>query len=562
MNTDIAALLLLGGGIALALSGIFRRDGRPRTLQALAGLLIAGGVLRLYHAAAPSLWLDEFGTYWAVHTANYAETIRRVWASVPQTTAYYSIVYAVTHTFGFSEGALRGPSVVAGLLALPAMFLFARLALGRTRPALLAALLLALTFYHMAHSVDARPYALAYLLAIGSAAAWYRLVRTGSWGAGLLFAAAAAGTIYVHWLSGLYVASQVVVGLGLLVWQRRSRGEIVRFLGFALLAALLLAPAAPKLIHDLAHASRHDWMRTQPPEALLRTLAESIADPLPACTFLLALIAHGVARLRGSGAAEATTDDRFAMVALGALFFSPIVFAGVVYVTTGEFFFVPRYLYFLSIASLPLSALLIDLMGNRRVRLTLALLTVVPCVLLMQVRPLAVYGTFKDYNVDDRWRDALSELDHTYQPGDLLLFRAGHIDEDYAAVTGDADANEFILNPISGLYNRVAYAPVVSLTKDWDPRLFSSRMDEVRQAVVRAWSEDRRVFILGADGIRRGRYYFDHLLDFLGEPNMPPFERLDVKSWGRIKMLVLRPTGRATAGPRAVSLSPGVPAAN
>src|SRR5262249_28625371 len=156
-------------------------------------------------------------------------------------------------------------------------------------------------------------------------------------------------------------------------------------------------------------------------DALMRTLAESIGDPLPFFAFLAALIAHGVARLRGSGAVESTQEDKFAMTALGALFFSPILFAAFVYVTTGEFFFVPRYLYFLSIASLPLSALLLELMGRRRVRLGLTLLTVVPCVLIMQVRPLIAYGTFKDYNVDDRWRDGVAELDKVYQPGDLLL---------------------------------------------------------------------------------------------------------------------------------------------
>ena len=39
-------------------------------------------MLRLYHASLPSLWLDEFGTYWAVHTGSFADFMRRVWASV------------------------------------------------------------------------------------------------------------------------------------------------------------------------------------------------------------------------------------------------------------------------------------------------------------------------------------------------------------------------------------------------------------------------------------------------------------------------------------------------
>src|SRR5215831_1111989 len=542
MNFDWLALLLLGGGLALSLSAIFRRGDRPRTMLALIGLLVVGGVLRLYHASMPSLWLDEFGTYWAVHTVSFSDFLRRVWASVPQTPAYYALVYAVTHLFGYSEATLRAPSVVAGVLSLPALFWFARSAFGgRTRPALVAALLLSTTFFHMALSLDARPYALAYLVAIGSAAAWFRLVRTGSWVAGLLFAAAAAATVYVHWLSGLYVASQVVVGLGLLLWQRRSRAEILRFVGFAALCGLLLLPALPKLLHDLAHAPRHDWMRQQSTDALLGTLAEAVFDLVPTGALLYALVAHAVARIRGAGATEATARDRFALVALGALFLAPLGFAAVVYLATGEFFFVPRYLYFLTIASLPLAALLIELLGRRGVRFGITVVAIVPCVLVLQVRSLALYGTFKDYHADDQWRDGLAELDRTYKPGDLLLFRAGHIDEDYAAATGDPDANEFVRNPISGFYNRKNYTPVVSLTKDWDPQHFQNRMEEVRQAVEQAWRQDRRVVVAGVDSIIRGRYYFDHLMDSLQQPDVPPFERIELQSWGKIKLIVLAP---------------------
>src|SRR5262249_43691096 len=193
----------------------------------------------------------------------------------------------------------------------------------------------------------------------------------------------------------------------------------------------LLLPAVPKLLHDLAHAPRHDWMRQQSPDALFGAFAEAVWDPLPTAALLFALIAHAVARIRGAGAVEATSDDRFALVALGALFLAPLAFAGVVYISTGEFFFVPRYLYFLTIASLPLAALLIELLGRRRVRFGITLGAILPCVLLLQLRSLALYGTFKDYHADDRWRDALTDLDKTYRPGDLLLFRAGHIDEDY-----------------------------------------------------------------------------------------------------------------------------------
>src|SRR5262245_13233264 len=126
MTFDFTVIVLLAGGIILALLAIYGRESRPSVGRALAGIMIAGAVLRIYHAATPSLWLDEFGTFWAVHTTSFADSLRRVWASVPQTPAYYAIVWAVTHVFGYSEASLRAPSIVAGLGALPLFYLFVK----------------------------------------------------------------------------------------------------------------------------------------------------------------------------------------------------------------------------------------------------------------------------------------------------------------------------------------------------------------------------------------------------------------------------------------------------
>jgi hypothetical protein len=81
-------------------------------------------------------------------------------------------------------------------------------------------------------------------------------------------------------------------------------------------------------------------------------------------------------------------------------------------------------------------------------------------------------------------------------------------------------------------------------------------MDDVRRAVDQAWQNDHRVLIAGVDSIIRGRYYFDHLIDFLRQGGMPPFERVATTTWGKIRLVVLRPAGRPPAGTSAFSWSP------
>ena len=443
-----------------------------------------------------------------VRTDAFAELAERVYTCVPTTMIYYAVVYAVTQRFGYSEATLRAPSVIAGLLAIPAMYGLLRLLLpDRRRAAVLGALLLSATFYHMVYSVDARPYALAHLVALGATAAFVQLLRNGTPLAGAAYATLSAAAIYIHWLSGIYVTAQALVMSYFLLRARAPLSAWLRRMVYFALAGVLLIPVLPKLRHDLGLMTHLDWMRTQRPADLVRTAVEALCDPVPIGALLFGLAGTRIASRHHSIALS--PEEREVRRIIGALYVTPIVLALVLYIGVGKFFFVPRHMYYLSIPSLALSSLLIERLPTPRYQRSVALMVLLPSVFTLQIRSLFLHDTFKAYNVEDRWRDALSRLEQVYRPSDLLLLRSGFIEEDFVAEAPDSPSRAFMHSPLAGLYNQTSFAPVLHLTKTWDEARFERHFRDLERHVLATSAAGHRVILFGVDASIAGQSYFE-----------------------------------------------------
>ncbi|MFZ5433964.1 MAG: glycosyltransferase family 39 protein [Calditrichota bacterium] len=139
----------------------------------LAILLLAAG-LRIFDLGSESLWLDEgftarraHGTFMALLSEMRHET---------QGIAYYCAEWLWCRGFGTSEFSLRFLSVIFGILAVGAVYQFARLVFDRNA-ALLSALLLAVNPFAIFYSQDARPYSLFLAATAFSLAALLRLLK-------------------------------------------------------------------------------------------------------------------------------------------------------------------------------------------------------------------------------------------------------------------------------------------------------------------------------------------------------------------------------------------------
>ena len=151
--------------------------------------------------------------------------------------------------FGEAPWSIRSPAVLFGTAAVPATYLVARLVATR-REALLASLLLAVSYHHVWFSQNARGYTLIGFLALLSTWALVRMLDEGSWPMALQYAVLAALAAYTHLTMVFVAVGHAAVALVTIVSREPGRRRIrwqVPAAAFALAAVLTIVFYAPML---------------------------------------------------------------------------------------------------------------------------------------------------------------------------------------------------------------------------------------------------------------------------------------------------------------------------
>ncbi len=236
-----AALLvpLLASALAALVLGVLEWRSSPRLTARqwlwLMPVLILGGVLRFAWADARTPWEDEGLT--AIRTAGARASavtaqvragvglveLRRYARPAPGTLGWF-LLHPSHHTadvhpplyfvlarlwlemVGAGIHALRLFSGLLGLLAIPAAGWLALEASGSSRPAWLAAFLLAVAPLQVVYSQEARMYSLLVLMTLASTAALVRFLKLGGWRRAALYGALVGLGCQTHGLFALLVA--------------------------------------------------------------------------------------------------------------------------------------------------------------------------------------------------------------------------------------------------------------------------------------------------------------------------------------------------------------------
>ena len=172
-------------------------------------ILALGLALRLI-SLNQSLWLDEAILANAVSQFSLPDLITKFMPTDFNPPLFYLLEWFWGRLFGFSEIALRLPSVIFGLVT---VYLVYRLG-GK-----LPALLLAVSGLHIYYSQEARMYSLAALAVVGS----FYFIKQKRWG---LYLLATLAAIYSHYLTVLILPAhrktplwtKLVMAMGFLLW--------------------------------------------------------------------------------------------------------------------------------------------------------------------------------------------------------------------------------------------------------------------------------------------------------------------------------------------------------
>lgn len=449
-----------------------RTEQRARSSAAqyatLGAICLIGFVLRSWNIDREALWGDEALTLIIAHWP--IETLFT--APADPTPGLYYVLHKVLIGDAASVAAVRSISLVAGALTIPATYALAR---ACRAPALLAALLVALSFPLIDYSQEARAYALLILLVTSSAAAFVAWTRTNRIRFLFMYATTATLAFYTHLVSVFWIAPSAAA-LGALGWRTSGRYPIVATL---LLMELVSFPEINRL--RAYNADTIWWLEAASPKLAFNTVGYAylplgLTDGgLHSTSSLIAiLVVFTILAWRGSRHWSKLRDwahgNRGASMALFTLSVAPI---GIWLFS----FFKPIFIARTILLGVPawLTGLALLLWLER------------PAVRLGAVGlfalALAVTGTVR---VKDDWRTAATFVARRVKPGDVVIVCASWQAPAFRhAFVGRVAAPLFVVK--DGRW--IELEPAIGSFDHWPLRYFAAfELDRRRQV---SWQEIR-----------------------------------------------------------------------
>lgn len=263
----------------------------------MAVLTLAAFAVRLVNLGGKSLWLDEIVSSQAVRFHSYGQLISWVRADVDQTPLFATVTWLL-RGFGDGEVALRMPSVVAGALTVPAIFLLGQRALGM-RIGLIAALLFAISPFTIWYAQEARPYALLMLLTTVQFLCADRVEHGGLRRDWVLLSLFTILALYTHFLAvATTIAAYAYVGAGSASDWLHRRFKAIQLWRAVASGSLVVAAYLPWLHPLLALLKSQDkgFARYGGPHVVTIAQLGSLVDGLGLnAAWLLLLVVGGVA---------------------------------------------------------------------------------------------------------------------------------------------------------------------------------------------------------------------------------------------------------------------------
>jgi 4-amino-4-deoxy-L-arabinose transferase-like glycosyltransferase len=226
---------------------------RTAEIVAVCLLVLLSAAVRIHHLDYDPLWIDELIT--AQHSSgSFGDVLNSLRHSRPAKMPLDFLVRSAALRVRHSEAALRAPSVVFGVLAVVALYFFARALFGNRPLAFLIALVLCINPTAVHYSQEARFYGWTIWMAIAIADVFWRLAEKPAWTTALwLFAAVSVGLLVNYLLATVvlaagiwYVGQLVVRSLRNRDWRTVGREIALAAIPVAAAVALLVVYLLPQ----------------------------------------------------------------------------------------------------------------------------------------------------------------------------------------------------------------------------------------------------------------------------------------------------------------------------
>jgi mannosyltransferase len=382
----------------------------------LSAIMVLGGFLRVYRIGSEGLWLDEAFSVWMARQP--VGQMLNWLVHIDQHPPLYYLLLHFWMALGDDPATVRALSALASTLTIPTVYLLGR-RLADEKVGLLAALILAVSPFHVRFAQEARMYA---LLTLNASLALYALMHlltdshtaAAPW-AWLGYVVLTAATLLTHNTAVFFLAATnlLVLVLSLIRPPITNHGFLRNWLLAQLGVLLLWGPWLPAFVTQSVGVYRDFWVPAPTWETVIGTVGVFVSDflPLPFAgllvvgVFFTGLAALGLIRLRRDPACVAFLLVTFA---------TPL--AGEWLVSLRRPIFYDRTLIW---ASPPLYLLLAaGLRQLRRWRYVLA-----AALALLAINGLSLHEYYVNFE-KEQWDDAAALVAERVEPDDLLLFNA------------------------------------------------------------------------------------------------------------------------------------------
>ncbi len=320
---------------------------------ALGGIILLGAALRTYRLDSEAMWLDEVATIREGAGRSFVGVLVDLPLDDPHPPLYYLIVHVWTRIFGYGPVSLRSISVLAGVAAIPIVYLFARTVFDR-RTGLIAGVLTAVSPFYIQYAQEARMYALFLLLTVTSMYLFVLLGRSGSHRTvgGYVVVAVLLAVTHVY---GLFILlAQNIVWATYLATDRRPTfwSPPRRWLLAQMIVGLLLLPWIGVLVYRALSGGSPGWLPIPGWDLLRATWLQFLAGPVqppfdPGIMAAASLALIGLALVNLAGLHDATArlvreEDLDVLYLLAAWAFVPIAVGYLISHTLSPIYW-PRY---------------------------------------------------------------------------------------------------------------------------------------------------------------------------------------------------------------------------
>lgn len=172
---------------------------------------MVAAILRLYHIDYQSVWLDE------IHTLNeanpqksFSEVYESLLISEPHPPLYFFLVHVLFKIFGYTTLVARMFSALIGLAGVLSLYFLGKELFNR-KVGIYATALVAINYFQIYYSQDARMYSLLFLTTTLSFIYLIKFIKSPSFKSAIIYSIMACLMIYSHFFALFVLVSQYVI---------------------------------------------------------------------------------------------------------------------------------------------------------------------------------------------------------------------------------------------------------------------------------------------------------------------------------------------------------------